>query len=52
MIDKDKSLSRGVSRDMSSSAIARRLRIASELRDVYIKLSKSRKIGKVVSRKK
>jgi hypothetical protein len=42
-----KALSRGISRDMSPHAVARRLQIASELYDVATLLRKSRCLGRV-----
>ena len=50
--DKYKNLSRGISRDMSPQAIARRLEIANELYEVAVMLSKSRNMGKVKNNKK
>ena len=48
MQDKDyKSLSRGVSDDMSPEAISRRLDIVSELYDLYLSLKKSRRLCQV-----
>lgn len=41
-----KSLSRGISRDMSSHAIARRLQIASDLYDLASFLGKARPVAK------
>ena len=47
MSDPDyKKLSRGISSDMSSEAIARRLDIANELYQLIKSLSKSKKTGK------
>ena len=45
-----KSLSRGVSRDMSPEAIARRLQILAELDELARTLSKAVFLGKVESR--
>jgi len=46
MTDQDlKSLSRGMSRDMSPAAIARRLEIASDLRDLAMTLATAQRIG-------
>ncbi len=42
-----KALSRGISSDMSSPAILRRLKIASNLRDVAIRLSRAKFVRKV-----
>ena len=42
-----KALSRGVSRDMSSAAIARRLRIVDELLELAQTLGKTRLLGSV-----
>ena len=45
MTERDlKSLSRGTSRDMSPAAIARRLEIVSELRDLAMTLATARRI--------
>jgi len=41
-----KTLSRGMSRDMSSAAIARRLEIASDLRDLATALATARRIDR------
>lgn len=43
--DRDKARSRGVSRDMSPDAIARRLDIVSELRDLALSLGQAKKTG-------
>ena len=42
-----KSLSRGISRDMSSEAIARRLKIVADLYELAKTLSGSKKLGRV-----
>jgi len=41
-----KSLSRGLSRDMSPDAVLRRLEIASELRDLAMTLAAGQRLGK------
>jgi hypothetical protein len=46
MTDQDlKSLSRGMSRDMSPTAIAQRLEIVSDLRDLAMTLATAQRIG-------
>ncbi len=42
-----KALSRGISRDMSAPAILRRLKTASNLRNVAVRLSRAKFIRKV-----
>jgi hypothetical protein len=42
-----KALSRGISRDMSPDAIARRLQIASDLHDLVKDLAQAKNLGKV-----
>ena len=39
-----KKISRGISRDMAPEAISRRLRIVSDLRDLCLKLGRSKKL--------
>lgn len=42
-----KSLSRGISRDMSSEAIARRLKIVADLYDLAQTLNRAKNLGRV-----
>lgn len=51
-MDLDKSKSRGITCDMSPSAVERRLEIVDELRELALELGQAERLGRVVSQPK